>query len=248
MKKKKTNSVDTFINVNEVKVPLRILVERRNSIRIAVGKENVLLRVPVYSAGDINVHLNTTKNWLSEVSKKQPELLKKYHLNEIYDSIQILGRDSYKIKIENNSIDLSGNVSYKEGCFIVSLPELLDDFDKRILLRNLLSKILAKKYKALVLERLNYWNNMYFKKQIKGLTLRYNSSNWGSCSTTGKINISTRALLLPLDVFDYILVHELSHLVEMNHSDKFWNVVKSVMPNYEKSERWISKNTAYLDF
>ena len=112
MKKKKSNSVDTFIKVNDVKVPLRILVERRNSIRIAVGKENVLLRVPVYSASDINVHLNTTKNWLSEVSKKQPELLKKYHLNEIYDSIQILGRDSYKIKIENNIIHSNKQIHF----------------------------------------------------------------------------------------------------------------------------------------
>ena len=101
---------------------------------------------------------------------------------------------------------------------LILVPNGIDDFDKRVMARNLISKLMACKYKKLVEERIKYWNDRYFQKDVKGVTLRYNSTNWGSCSTTSKINISTRSLLLPMEVFDYILVHELSHLVEMNHS------------------------------
>lgn len=248
MKRKKQNSIDTYVSVGDVKVPLKIHIERRSTVRIAVGKENVLLRIPVYYADDLHKHVNAAKNWLVEVSSKQPELLKKYHLSELYNTLTLLGRDNYNIIITITDNINTGNVKYKEGNFFVELPSEIDEFDKRILLRNLLSKIIAKRYKNFVVERLEYWNQHYFKKEIKGLTLRYNSSNWGSCSTTGRINISTRALLLPLEIFDYILVHELSHLVEMNHSEKFWNVVRSVMPNYKTAEKWISNHSANLDF
>jgi hypothetical protein len=86
------------------------------------------------------------------------------------------------------------------------------------------------------------WNAHFFKKDIKGIHLKYNSTNWGSCSSDQRINISTRCLLLPMDVFDYIIVHELSHLIEMNHSPSFWNTVGLVMPNYKEKEIWLSEN------
>ena len=57
---------------------------------------------------------------------------------------------------------------------------------------------------------------------IKGIFLKYNHSNWGSCSHNGNINLSTRLLFAPEAVQDYVIVHELAHLVEPNHSDRFW--------------------------
>ena len=57
---------------------------------------------------------------------------------------------------------------------------------------------------------------------------------WGSCSSDGNINISWRLIMASDTIIDYILVHELSHLVEMNHSARFWSVVESVLPDYKK--------------
>jgi predicted metal-dependent hydrolase len=67
---------------------------------------------------------------------------------------------------------------------------------------------------------------MYFQKPIKSVNLKYNLSNWGSCSTKGNINLSTRLLFAPDDVIDYVIIHELAHLLEMNHSPHFWAIVK----------------------
>ncbi len=187
--------------------------------------------------------------WLKGVSSSQPELLEKYHISkyEIRKEIFVLGKDTYVIKIENNDNDL-GEIYLNDNELKILVPLNLDEFDKRIMVRNLISKLFAKRYKKFVEERVKYWNERHFNKHVKSVTLRYNSTNWGSCSTTDKINISTRSLLLPLEVFDYIIVHELSHLIEMNHSDNFWKVVENVMPNYLNSEKWIKENSTGLDF
>ncbi len=250
MRKKRVNYSDTYVVIGEYKVPLRIHIERRSTIRIAVGKDNVLLRVPLFASSNLLSHIKTAEEWLIGVSKRQPELLEKYHVSkyDLRSSLQLLGKDQYIIKLEVSDSQDQGEIQLLSNDLLLKIPSSIDEFEKRIMVRNLLSKLFAKRYKKFVEERVRFWNERYFQKNVKSVTLRYNSTNWGSCSTTGKINISTRSLLLPLDVFDYILVHELSHLVEMNHSDRFWNVVKKVLPNYENAEKWIRDNASKLDF
>ena len=56
---------------------------------------------------------------------------------------------------------------------------------------------------------------------------------WGSCTSDGKINIAWRLIMTDDDVIDYVIVHELAHLIEMNHSARFWNIVGGVLPDYK---------------
>lgn len=250
MKTRKHNHILSQIKVREIEVPLKIYIERRNNIRISLGKDNILLRVPIFSADNIQNHIKTAIEWLSEMSKTQPDLLYKYQIAkyELNRELVIFGRDKYKVILHDNNYDDKCKIRHEDGVLTLMIPTSIDPFNKRNISRDLISKLLIKKYRKFVEERLSYWNTKYFNKEIKGITLRYNASNWGSCSTTGRINISTRSLLLPLEVFDYILVHELSHMVEMNHSSKFWKVVENVMPDYKNAEKWISENTHKLDF
>lgn len=60
------------------------------------------------------------------------------------------------------------------------------------------------------------------------------SSRWGSCSSQGNLNFHFKIIFLPADLADYVIVHELAHLLEMNHSHRFWGVVQSVIPDYRK--------------
>jgi predicted metal-dependent hydrolase len=85
-------------------------------------------------------------------------------------------------------------------------------------------------------------NDIHFGKPIKKLRIRDNISNWGSCSHDGNISISARLLFAPPEVIDYILIHELAHLVELNHSNRFWKLVEKAMPGYELAEEWLRKN------
>lgn len=65
---------------------------------------------------------------------------------------------------------------------------------------------------------------------------------WGSCSSKGIINLSYRLVMIPEEQIKYIVVHELSHLYEMNHSPKFWAVVEKMKPDYRENEKWFKEN------
>ncbi|MCB0682671.1 MAG: M48 family metallopeptidase, partial [Saprospiraceae bacterium] len=62
------------------------------------------------------------------------------------------------------------------------------------------------------------------------------------------INLSTRLLFAPPKVIDYVIIHELAHLVEMNHSRRFWDLVAAAMPDYEEQEKWLKKFGHRCDF
>lgn len=84
-------------------------------------------------------------------------------------------------------------------------------------------------------------NFVYNKITIKNLV-----SRWGSCSTKGNLNFNCLLMLTPDYVIDYVVVHELCHLREMNHSEKFWVEVEKIMPDYQRAELWLKQNGGNL--
>jgi predicted metal-dependent hydrolase len=74
------------------------------------------------------------------------------------------------------------------------------------------------------------------------ITIRNQSTRWGSCSARGHISLNWRLIQTPDSVRDYIILHELMHLKEMNHSPRFWALVEKVCPSYRTSESWLKVN------
>ncbi len=62
---------------------------------------------------------------------------------------------------------------------------------------------------------------------------------WGSCSSQGSISINWRLIMTPINVLDSVIIHELAHLKELNHSKRFWNIVETNMPTYHQANRWL---------
>jgi predicted metal-dependent hydrolase len=67
-------------------------------------------------------------------------------------------------------------------------------------------------------------------------------TRWGSCSPNGSLNFSWRLVLAPMDVIEYVIVHELAHLRVKNHSKRFWKVVESILPGYRLQRQWLREN------
>lgn len=118
--------------------------------------------------------------------------------------------------------------------------------------RSKLEKITSEQIKELadqaveyIPKRVKYYaeneNFVYNKITIKNLV-----SRWGSCSTKGNLNFNCLLMLTPDYVIDYIVVHELCHLREMNHSEKFWAEVEKIMPDYQRAVLWLKQNGGNL--
>jgi predicted metal-dependent hydrolase len=74
---------------------------------------------------------------------------------------------------------------------------------------------------------------------IKRVAVRDQASRWGSCSTTGALSFSWRLILAPTFVLDYLAAHEVAHLVEMNHSPRFWRLIRRLCPDHERAKVWL---------
>jgi predicted metal-dependent hydrolase len=81
---------------------------------------------------------------------------------------------------------------------------------------------------------------------IRRVTVRDQSSRWGSCSTTGVLSFSWRLILAPNHVLEYLAAHEVAHLVEMNHSPRFWRVVNRLAPGHRQAKAWLDAHGADL--
>ncbi len=76
----------------------------------------------------------------------------------------------------------------------------------------------------------------------KRIFIKDQKTLWGSCSSKGNINYNYRIIMAPISIIDYIVVHELCHLIHMNHSKEYWNTVKSVLLDYEERRKWLKGN------
>lgn len=78
------------------------------------------------------------------------------------------------------------------------------------------------------------------------ITIRAQKTRWGSCSRAGNLNFNCLLMLCPAEVRDYIVIHELCHRKEMNHSPRFWAAVERICPDYRTHRQWLKDNGAAL--
>ena len=78
------------------------------------------------------------------------------------------------------------------------------------------------------------------------ITIRCQRTRWGSCSEKGNLNFNCLLMKVPEEVLDYVVVHELCHRLEMNHSPRFWSEVEKIFPDYRAREKWLRENGKLL--
>jgi len=106
-------------------------------------------------------------------------------------------------------------------------------------------------FKYMALRFFNKRANLFFnylKIQHRALKISNAKTRWGSCSSRGSINISWRLIMAPIDVIDYVILHEIAHIKQANHSHKFWTIVENVMPEYKNHKKWLKENGHTLNF
>ncbi len=102
------------------------------------------------------------------------------------------------------------------------------------------------KAKEKISERVAYYQS-YFDEKPKGIKIKEQQKRWGSCTTKKELLFNWKCIMAPSPVLDYIVVHEMAHMVHMNHSQEFWHLVKKVLPDYVQRKEWLRNNGIKYD-
>ncbi len=98
-----------------------------------------------------------------------------------------------------------------------------------------------KKGEEIIPPRVAHYAQLY-SISFKKINISWAASRWGSASSQGALNFSWRLAMAPLSVIDYVVVHELAHILEPNHSRRFWDRVSEMYPNYQRARQWLAEN------
>jgi len=104
---------------------------------------------------------------------------------------------------------------------------------------------LADEALAVIPGRVKYFSEMMGVSYGR-ITIRNQKTRWGSCSSKGNLNFNCLIMLAPSEVIDYLVVHELCHRKQMNHSKAFWSEVEKILPDYRQSVSWLKKEGSSL--
>ena len=126
----------------------------------------------------------------------------------------------------------TGRIS--EGEYILTLPDPEDDEAVRAAIRSTLSTMALKRIR----ERLDHYIPRVGRAPGR-IAIRDQKSRWGSCSQKGNVNFNWKLIMAPPEALDYVVVHELCHLYEFNHSPRFWALVEAQLPDYEAWKKWL---------
>lgn len=238
-----------LIRLDGAEVPVEVILERRNNTRYGITRRGVNLRLPTGSPPEyIQQQLVAIEQWVNKQVQEKPAL-RAYFEKKQYQTGDLLQVGDRSYKLEVNVSDRASHSARLIGDTIcLHLSARGSEAHRHKSAKTLLSRVVADDFYPQIVDRVLTLNRETVNQPIYGIALKYNQSNWGSCSRRSNINLSTRLLFAPQTVQDYVILHELAHLVEMNHSDRFWALVETYMPDYQEHERWLKRHGANCDF
>lgn len=165
-------------------------------------------------------------------------------------AIEVRGDGEVLVRIPKQCTDSQAEevVRKKQAWILKTREELMERVEKAEEVRQLTDaerKLYREKAREVFQAKTAYYAG------IMGVTygriaVREQKTRWGSCSSEGNLNFNWKLILAPAGVLDYVVVHELAHRKQMNHSRAFWREVEQVMPEYQRYREWLQENTAVL--
>ena len=213
---------------------------KRKTIGIRISSlEGVVVTAPINCPiREIEKVLKEKEGWIIKSLKEVEVELTAEQLMGEGGSLLYLG-SYYPLRLRYSSLR-SSLVTLKEGEAELRLSALLqfyEDERKLAVIKELKAWYRERAYEYLK-ERLDYYSLMV-GVEYNSLTIKDVKSRWGSCSSKGNINLDIKLMLLPPELIDYIVLHEVCHLKEMNHSKKYWSLVENHMADYLLREKRI---------
>ncbi|MCI5082193.1 MAG: M48 family metallopeptidase [Saprospiraceae bacterium] len=238
------------IDIEGVPLLVNVFVERRKGRRVSIGHKHINIRIPQsISKAQQAEELQESIDWIRKTIQRKPDILNRFRTEDQYldgDELRIKGQ-KFVLRLEESDRKTS-KAKLQGDTIYMDLSDQLKGAERVRVIKRLISRVMAGHFGEAVKARVHVLNKRFFRQSIERIYLKYNSSNWGSCSSKRNINLSTRLLLAPDEVMDYVIIHELAHLIEMNHSARFWKLVADAMPDYKQHVAWLHEYGHQCDF
>ena len=229
--------------------PVIVSHEARRAARATIGRRGVLIRLPVgCSAAWCEQQIASLLRWAARTIGRDPARFRIRPPRTYRHGQRLTIADGeFRLHLEHadrvtNAVRL-GAVD-RSGCRTLRLilADGQSDAQREHALPRLVSRGLALAKEPELRGHTETLNDTFFRRPLGTVRYRYARSRWGSCSARGNISIATRLLLAPPEVFEYVLIHELAHLVELNHSPRFWSLVEYVVPDFRDHQAWLRRH------
>lgn len=218
-----------------------IRTPRRKTADIRVEEGAVSVVVPLDTSSEkIDQLLTSKRKWIKEKLTLQRELApasdKQFVSGEAFP---YLGRN-YRLKLVQGAFT---PVKLQQGRLLVQLPEA-NRYPHMV--RNALVRWYKHQAKQRIPQKVQRYAELVGVKPT-GITIKSFKARWGSCTAQGKLEFNWRIMLAPNRMVDYVVVHELCHLLHHDHSPDFWQEVNRVMPDYQECRKWLKEHSEKLN-
>ena len=213
------------------------------SLQVKAGKVRVL--APMRLAEQyINDLVQEKSPWLQlkiaeQLTHYENQSVREYKAGESY----YYQGNRYTLLIEQAE---TVGVLIVDNAIVISLKNLaIDNVEISRQVKKILHAWYVNEAKQLLNSRFEVQCN-YTKLSAASLNVRYYKSRWGSCDVKQRINLNWLLVMAPIEVIDYVIIHELCHTIHLNHSSKYWQLVSQLYPNFKQAKAWLKQHQQHL--
>jgi predicted metal-dependent hydrolase len=219
---------------------LEIQIERTNrkrTIALQFKNNKLIIKSP----------RGVSKKTLDDVVKRKQHWIKQRAILH-FEEQNLRNREfinNEKFYFRGNEYRLSLVFARKEAVKIAGGLLLVTYVDEKSIVRNTIKRLLEEWYlkeATKILKARTEELAQRMRVQPSGITVKNYNSKWGSCSANNKISYNWRIIMAPDRIVDYLIIHELSHIIEPNHSKNFWHQVETYCEDFKKKRKWLREN------
>ena len=218
---------------------ITLIRSKRKSLGLEVGPEGIKARAPKrMHERDIIAFIQSKENWLNNVLDKLPQDLVQQRTRLVSGAELFYQGMPLRLIITEGS---RAPVTTHNGILEVPVANTRTPLEQRV--RNKIIKWYKQQAMETCSQRASHfapWMSVR-RNRPRQITVRDYKRRWGSCDSNGKLSFNWRIIQAPPCVLDYVVIHELAHLKEFNHSKAFWALVSQQMPDYKEHELWLSQ-------
>ncbi len=230
---------------------IKTIIKNGDSVDVQVihkKRKTLGIYIDVYGNVEVRVPKNATKiqiedlieakwTWIIKTTKEMQEKTKGFRKKEYIDgeTFLYLGKE-YPMYIDIDESRSQSSVQFDMEKFVISVQ----DKDEEVI-KKLITKFYKQQCKKLIESRIANYQH-YFSVKPREVKIASNKKTWGTCNSQRQLTFNWKLIMAPMDILDYVVIHEMCHMIHLNHDRSFWRLVGKYKPDYEQCQEWLRQS------